>query len=130
MNYEDYEGSFGDCSCTINDELKYTVCHAAFKRSDDPYDELPGWTIAYDNDEIYEICDTREEAEKALDEAMQNIIYSGSAENEPDFCEGYELCSASLDDLMTGDVEDCHKIAWYSHDDFAAGIETYHTKEC
>ena len=129
MNYEDYKGSFGDYSCTINDELKYAVCHAAFKRSDDPYDELPGWTTAYDNDEIYEVCDTREEAEKALDAAMQNIIYSGIAENDPDFCEGYELCSAYLDDLETGSIEDCLKIAWYSHDDCAAG-GTYHIKEC
>lgn len=120
---------YGDYACTDNDELKYAVCHAAFMRSNSPYAEIPGWTTAYDNDEIYEICDTREEAEKALDMAMQNIIYGGSAERDADFCEGYELCSAYLDDLETGNTEDCLKIAWYSHDDYAAGIETYHTVE-
>lgn len=126
---EDYESSFGGYSCTINDELKYAVCHAVFMRSNSPHAEIPGWTTAYDNDEIYDVCDTREEAEKALDEAMQNIIYGWGTESDADFCEGYELCSAYLDDLKTGNIEDCLKTAWYSHDDFAAGIETYHTVE-
>ena len=120
---------YGDYACTDNNELKYAVCHAAFRRSDDPYDELPGWTTArMMATEIYEICDTREEAEKALDEAMQNIIYAGMAERNPDFCEGYEICPCYLDDVLHNAIDDSIETAWYSHDDCAAG-GTYHIKE-